>query len=113
VGRWLYPFVEQIPDRDIKKRFGILSTDIGILLLVKRLLMRMAFRVIDNPATITCLKLAGATGNKRNRITDFYYFLVFRRNLLAGYYQAKREAQSGRPLIVKTPGSECADKCEG
>jgi glycosyltransferase involved in cell wall biosynthesis len=113
VGRWLYPFVEQIPERDVKKRFGILSMDIGILLLVKRLLMRMAFRVIDNSVTITYLKLAGATGNKRNRITDFYYFLVFRRNLLAGYYQAKREAQSGRPLIVKTPRSECADKCEG
>jgi hypothetical protein len=54
---------------------------------------------VDNPLTIACLKLFGATRNKRSRMTDFYYFLVFRRNLLAGYYQAKRDARAGRHLV--------------
>jgi len=113
IGRWLYPFVEQIPDRDVKERFGILSPDIGIRLLAKRLLKRAAFRVVDNPVTLTCLKMVGATKSKRSRITDFYYFLIFRRNLLAGYYQAKREARTGRPLIANSSRPECTGKCDG
>lgn len=110
IGRWLYPFVERIPERVVKERFGILSLDIGVPLLTKRLLKRMAFRLIDNPATLAFLNLLGATGNKRSRITDFYYFLVFRRNLLSGYYQARREARAGQPLVPTTTGSVCADK---
>jgi glycosyltransferase involved in cell wall biosynthesis len=110
IGRWLYPFVEHLPEPAVKERFGILSMDIGIRLLSKRLLNRVAFRIVDNPATIACLHLFGARRSKRNRITDFYYFLIFRRNLLAGYYQAKREARAGRPLVVSTPRSERADK---
>jgi len=110
IGRWLHPFVEHLPERAVKERFGILSAEIGIRLLAKRLLKRAAFRIVDNPATTACLKLFGATGSKRSRVTDFYYFLIFRRNLLAGYYQAKREARAGRPLVVSTPRSECADK---
>lgn len=106
VGRWLYPFVEQIPEREVKERFGILSVDIGIRLLVKRLLKRAAFRLVDNPVTLACLKMAGATKSRRSRITDLYYFLIFRRNLLAGYYQAKREARAGHPLIANAPRSE-------
>jgi glycosyltransferase involved in cell wall biosynthesis len=108
IGRWLHPFVLQIPEPAVKERFGILSPDVGISLLSKRLLKRMAFRLIDNPGTIAFLKLFGATGNKRSRITDFYYFLVFRRNLLSGYYHAKREARAGRTLVSNTTGSACA-----
>jgi len=110
IGRWLHPFVERIPERAVKERFGILSLDIGIPLLTKRLLKRMAFRLVDNPATLAFLKLLGATGNQRSRITDYYYFLVFRRNLLSGYYHAKREARAGRPLVPNTTGSACAEK---
>ena len=99
LGRWLYPFVEHLRERAVKERFGILSLDIGMPLLIKRLLKRMAFRIVDNSATIAALKLLRATRSKRNRVTDFYYFLVFRRNLLAGFYQERREARAGRPLI--------------
>jgi hypothetical protein len=94
--------IKTLKDRDPTRLNSLISG-------VKRLLKRMAFRIVDNPVTIAALKLVGATRGKRSRITDFY-FLVFRRNSLAGYYQAKREARAGRPLIVNTPRSECADK---
>jgi hypothetical protein len=111
-GRWLYAFVECLPEPAVKKRFGILSADIGAGLLCRRLLNRMAFRVIDNPLTGGFLRLLGATGNKRTRITDFYYFLMFRRNLLAGYYEAKREARIRHRPAISNVTSQWADRGE-
>ncbi len=111
-GRWLYPFVERIPERAVKKRFGILSMDVGTITLAKRLVNRLGFRIVDNPLTVACLKLLGGTGPKRSRITDLYYFLIFRRNLLAGYYEAKRLARASRRPAVKNATSEWADRGE-
>lgn len=102
-GRWLYPFVERLPERAVKQRFGILSPDLGAMLFVMRLLRRIAFRIVDNRATMACLRLLGATSGKRSRISDLYYYVIFRRNLVAGYYQAKRQARAGqRPTAVAT-----------
>ena len=111
-GRGLYALVERIPERAVKERFGILSTDLGAVTLSKRLLNRLAFRIIDNPVTLACLKLLGATGPKRSRFSDFYYFLIFRRNLLAGYYRAKREARGSRGTSAKQAASEWLDRGE-
>lgn len=111
-GRWLYAFVQRLPERAVKERFGILSMDLGVLTLSKRLLNRLAFRIIDNPLTLACLRLLGATGPKRSRISDFYYFLIFRRNLLAGYYQAKRELRGSQGTPAKHATSEWADRGE-
>lgn len=106
-GRWLYPFaIDRLPERAVKERFGILSPDIGFATLAKRLVRRLGFRLADNPLTMACLKALGATGPKRSRFSDFYYFIIFRRNLLAGYYQAKREAKlHGHPPSARVRAS--------
>jgi len=109
-GRGLHALVERIPERAVKERFGILSTDLGAVTLGKRLLNRLAFRIIDNPVTLACLRLLGATGPKRSRISDFYYFLIFRRNLLAGYYRAKREARGSRGTPAKQATSDWPER---
>jgi glycosyltransferase involved in cell wall biosynthesis len=96
-GRWLYAFLERVPDPAVKERFGILSFDIGMFTLAKRLLNRAGFRVVDNLVTRACLRWLGATARQRSRVSDFYYFLIFRRHLLQGYYEAKR--------LARTPGA--------
>jgi len=111
-GRWLYAFVEQLPKPEVKVRFGILSTDIGAGLLIRRLANRLAFRTIDNPLTAFVLRLFGATGGKRSRISDFYYFLIFRRSLLAGYYEVKREARKRHQPALKSVNPQWADRGE-
>ena len=94
IGRWLHPFVERVPERAVKERFGILSPDLGAPLLARRLLKRLAFRIVDNPFTHVALRALGATNGKRSRVSDLYYFLIFRRNLLAGYYEARAAARA-------------------
>lgn len=95
-GFWLYPFVEAIPEKLIKQRFGILAPEIGMPLLLKRIIRRVGFRIVDNRLTHGCLKMLGAGGPRRTRMSDFYYFLIFRRHLLAGYAEAKQRARSAR-----------------
>lgn len=90
-GRWLYSFVKHLPKPEVNRRFGILATNLPAHILASRLVMRLAFRLADNPATMLCLRKLGATNSKRNRITDIYYYIIFRRNMLAGYYEQKRE----------------------
>ncbi len=92
-GVWLYRLVECVPDRALKERFGIFSGDVRLHFLIWRAAMRIAFRIVDNPLTIWTLRRLGAERTRRNRITDFYYYLVFRRHMLVGYYQAKRDMQ--------------------
>ncbi|MGH9784317.1 MAG: glycosyltransferase family 2 protein, partial [Terriglobia bacterium] len=111
-GLWLYRFAERFPERAVIARFGILSRDLGWKLYLRRLLGRTAFRLADNPATMTVLRFLGATRGKRSRMSDLYYTMIFRRNLLAGYYQAKREARSGRRLAASTLHSEWANRGE-
>lgn len=102
-GRWLYAFVERVPERAVKERYGILSTDLPFRILVKRLLNRLGFHLVDNRVIMTCLRLLGATNGKRSRLSDLYYYVIFRRNMVAGYYQAKREVRTGRaPTAVAT-----------
>jgi glycosyltransferase involved in cell wall biosynthesis len=93
-GMWLYRLVQCVPDRALKERFGIFSPDVRATLLFWRGLMRLSFRIVDNPVTAWLLRALGAERTHRNRVTDFYYYLVFRRNMLAGYYQAKRGVQA-------------------
>ena len=85
----------------MKIRFGILSRDLGPVLYTKRLVKRIGLRVVDNLATMTVLKAMGATGPKRNRVTDFYNHLIFRHYELAGYYEAKRDSLRGGVLQGK------------
>lgn len=91
IGRWLFALTMLIPELAVKERFGILTPEIGWVPLMGKLLRRAVFRVTDNPLTLSLLKLLGAEWKERNPVTDLYYYLIFRRNMLAGYYEARAE----------------------
>lgn len=99
-GRWLHPFIEYVPETIVKEKFGILSTDVGPYILTKRILRRLLLHIVANPFSMACLKMLGATSKKRTRITDLYYHALFRRNILKGYHQAKREARDAHQIAV-------------
>jgi glycosyltransferase involved in cell wall biosynthesis len=102
IGKWLFALTLRIPDLAVKKRFGILTAQVGMISLSKRLLFRLAFRTVDTRFTNRALRLLGAERRKRDAITDLYYYLIFRRNMLAGYYQAKtewKEESTGKALL--------------
>jgi GT2 family glycosyltransferase len=112
VGRWLHAFVQRLPERCVKERYGILSRDIGYPLLLRRLAMRAGFRALDNPLTHAALRGLGATNGRRSRWSDLHYFLLFRRNMLAGYAEAEREARAGAPPMPARPETLRIDRGE-
>jgi GT2 family glycosyltransferase len=105
-GRWLYLLAEHLPERDLQIRFGILSRNIGWKLLSKRLLCRAGFHIVNTPPVLAVLRLLGAESGRRTRISDLYYFLIFRGNMLAGYAAARREARAGRRPELRESASE-------
>ena len=112
-GRWQYAFVAQLPLPAVKERFGVLSLEIGLLTLMKRLVRRAGFRLVDNPLTLACLRGMGATRPVRSAVSDFYYFLIFRRHLLAGYYEAKRLARGSSAVTPERAALLWVDRGEG
>jgi glycosyltransferase involved in cell wall biosynthesis len=110
LGRWLLPFLEQVPDPAAKERFGVLSADLPKSVLLRKIAGRIVFRITDNPLTIAILEALGARGSQRSRVTDFYYSLIFRRNILAGYREAKRRARAGQRLNLTQVDSTLADR---
>ena len=111
-GRWLLPLIECVPELAVKEKYGILSTDLGAALLARRLLRRLALHLVANPVTMACLRMLGATRSRRNRMTDLYYYALFRRNVLAGYRQSKREARGGRRPTVNKADPQWVDRGE-
>jgi hypothetical protein len=59
----------------------------------------MGFHIVNNPLTLAVLRLAGANNGRRSRRSDFYYFLIFRGNLLAGYAESKRLSGMNRSAL--------------
>lgn len=112
IGLWLYAFLERVPDVAAKERFGVLSTDLPLPVLIRRLLRRTAFRILDNRATMAALRALGATREKRSRISDLYYYLIFRRNVVAGYYEARRQARASRRLTAEQARTQWVDRGE-
>src|SRR5262249_3701280 len=90
-GRWLYAFLEAVPDPEAKKRFGVLSRDIGAVAFAKRCLGRAVLLCEKHAATLAFLQAIGGTAQKRGRLTDRYYKLLFQRHMLRGYAEARRE----------------------
>ncbi|MFN3326660.1 MAG: glycosyltransferase family 2 protein [Bryobacteraceae bacterium] len=95
-GRWLYDFVERLPTPEVKHRFGIFSRDVPVSWLAKKIANRIAFRSIDNRVTHALLRALGAEDGSRSRVSDLYYYLIFRRNMLAGYYERRGERRRER-----------------
>jgi GT2 family glycosyltransferase len=98
-GLWLQAFLERVPDPAAKVRFGVIARDLPRRVLAKRLWNRAAFRLVDNPATRGVLRLLGATNGRRSRASDAYYYLAFRRAMLAGYAEAKARARAARRSV--------------
>jgi glycosyltransferase involved in cell wall biosynthesis len=92
-GRAQFALACKVPDVSFKRRFKILSRDLGPRARFSRILRRALGRVVDNPLALATLRGLGAERSERNRITDLYYFLIFRRNVVAGYESAEREGR--------------------
>jgi glycosyltransferase involved in cell wall biosynthesis len=89
-GHWLFRAVECIPDLEFKKRCGIFSPEVPVASLIRTAILRSIFYLVANPITFLILRASGAEKPKRSRVSDLYYLLIYRRNMLAGYYEAKR-----------------------
>ena len=109
LGSWLYRVHDRVPG--IRKRFGFVSTELGLEWFVKRLVRLAGFLMVDNPLTRGVLLLCGARSSKRSRVTDAYYALVFHRAFQKGYYLTwfrawrasgsffrRQSAPAGRPV---------------
>ena len=110
LGRWLQPLLERVPDPSLKDRLGVLSPELPKRIILKRAASRLAYSLVDNPLTMAALRMGGAAEPRRSRLSDFYYGLIFRRNLLAGHREARRQARAGRPLNLNQVGSVLADR---
>ena len=98
-GMWLYAFLQKVPDPSLKQYFDtVLSTELPTALLIKRVIKRAIFHAAANPLTMALLRALGATRRKRSWLTDRYYGWIFRRNMLAGYNAARKQARAGSPL---------------
>jgi hypothetical protein len=95
IGRSLYAFEQRVPEREVRQRFGILSPDLGPRAYLLRLLNRVFLFSLSNPLFMTGLKALAKASRKRSRTTDLYYYLLFRRNNLSGYRNAKRAGRRG------------------
>src|SRR6266567_204665 len=93
IGRSLYAFEQLVPEREVRQRYGILSADLGPKAYLFRLLNRVFLFSLSNPLFMAGLKAVATASRKRNRITDLYYYLLFRRNNLSAYTKAKRDAR--------------------
>jgi glycosyltransferase involved in cell wall biosynthesis len=111
-GLWLHAFEQRIPERVVRQRFGILTPSLGLLPFLRRLLNRSMFVVIDQRLTYALLEALGATNGKRTRVSDFYYWLMFRSNMLRGYAQAKKEARRRQPQTLDVAASSWVNRGE-
>lgn len=100
IGRWIWATTQMIPEPEILDRYGVLSMRLGIRRFARRLLNRLAFPLLDNALARIVLRLMGAESGKRSRVSDLYYYVAYRKRILAGYHEARRaarrEARNGR-----------------
>jgi len=110
LGRWLQPLFERIPDPALKMRMGVFSRDLTPPVQARRILSRLIYGMIDNAALRAVLRGLGATGDRRSKLTDFYYGMIFRRYRLRGYNEAVRSAKAGQCLNLTKVNSVLADR---
>lgn len=90
-GRAQSALVRKVPDLALQRRFGIRTAAQPVPLQAVRLARRAAFRIVDNPLTRLALRRLGATDGPRSRASDAYYYLAFRRAVVAGFREAEAE----------------------
>jgi hypothetical protein len=101
-GRAQFALMNKVPHSGLVQRFGILSPDLPLSKLILRSLRRAAFRVVDNPLTLRILRMLGAERSTRSRVSDAYYYLIFRRNTIAGFSSARRSHSASRSALTIT-----------
>lgn len=94
IGRWLYPFEQRVPERAVREKFGIFTWDLSPRVLATRIVNRVGFQFVANPVTLGMLRLLGAESGVRSRVSDLYYYTIFRRNMLRGYREARSQARA-------------------
>jgi glycosyltransferase involved in cell wall biosynthesis len=92
-GRWIHATVQAIRSPEILDRYGVLAPEIGPRRYLKRLVNRALFRLVDTPLTHGVLRALGAHSGRRSKVSDWHYYLLFRRHIVAGYHQARRESR--------------------
>lgn len=96
-GRAQFALTKKVPEVSVFERFGIVSTALPLHRMIYRAMRRLAFRLVDNRLTLCCLKALGAETSERNSITDAYFYLEFRRAVVAGYKAAHKEHRQQLP----------------
>jgi len=96
IGRWIWATTQAIPEPEILDRYGVLSMRLGFWRYSKRLLNRMAFPLLDNIVARAILRQLGAQSGVRSRVSDIYYYVAYRKKILAGYREAKQAAKRCR-----------------
>jgi glycosyltransferase involved in cell wall biosynthesis len=94
IGKCLFQFEQIVPERHVRQRYGILSSDLGAKQYFSRVLNRVSLYSLSNPVFMAILKSMAESSNQRNKITDTYYYFLFRRSILAGYRKARLEARA-------------------
>jgi glycosyltransferase involved in cell wall biosynthesis len=90
VGTWLHRFEQMVPESEVLVRYGVLSAKLPVAVLIRRLVNRAGLFALGNAVTMQLLKRAADRIGKRSRISDLYYYTLFRRAMLAGYRGARR-----------------------
>jgi glycosyltransferase involved in cell wall biosynthesis len=90
IGSSLYAFEQLVPEPAVRQRYGILSRDLSTKAYMVRLLNRVLLFGLSNPLFMAALKPIATGSRKRSRVTDAYYYFVFRRSILSAYSKAKR-----------------------
>jgi GT2 family glycosyltransferase len=81
--------ITRVPDLALKRRFGILTPDQPLHVRAVRRLRRLAFSLVDTRVTDATLRALGATNGRRSRASDLFYYLTFRRAMVAGFHEAQ------------------------
>lgn len=93
-----------IRDPAILRRFGVMEPEVGAWGYLERAAKRALFRAVDQPLTHAVLRRLGATNGRRSRWSDAYFYLVFRRHMIAGYEEARaRHRRGDAPPAVAVP----------
>lgn len=95
LGMWLHRVTAYVPGEQVKRRFGLVTTELGPSWFARRLVRHASFLLFANPFTEVVLRLAGGASKTRGRLTDVYYGLIFRRAFFAGYYRTAAASSRG------------------
>jgi hypothetical protein len=90
----LYVFEQRFPEVEIRRRHGILHPSIGPFAYAKRLVNRAGLAVVGSGPSMAFMRAIGAVRGRRSRLSDLYYYTLFRRRMIAGYAEARREARA-------------------